>query len=149
MARPAADRAILDTNVLLAATDQGRPEHARAMSALVDWPAGGATLYTSGQILREYIAVAARPEKSNGLGMPVETAVANVRVLRERLRFLEENEKVYDRLQKLLGAVTCSGSKVHDANVVATMLVHGVEAVVTSNIGDFTRFGTHIEVVAL
>lgn len=52
MARPAADRALLDTNVLLAATDEGRPEHRDALAALNAWPASGIVLYTSGQILR-------------------------------------------------------------------------------------------------
>ncbi len=53
-----ADRVVLDTNVLIAATDQGRPEHARALSALIDWPAAGTALYSTGQVLREYLSVA-------------------------------------------------------------------------------------------
>lgn len=34
MARPIADRAILDTNVLLAATDQARRDHEQAVAAI-------------------------------------------------------------------------------------------------------------------
>lgn len=40
------------------------------------------------------------------------------------------------------------GKQVHDANLVATMLVHGVTRLLTFNAADFRRFGTLIEVVA-
>lgn len=39
--------------------------------------------------------------------------------------------------------------EIHDANVVATMLVHGIGTVVTGNVGDFARFGGHVSVVGL
>ena len=117
--------------------------------SLNEWPAAGVVLYTSGQILREYLAVATRPIGRNGLGMPQPAAVANVRALRGRLRLMAEHEKVADRLAELLDAVDCTGKQVHDANVVATMLVHGVDTVITSNVEDFVRFGHHARVVAL
>ncbi len=61
MATPVADRAVLDTNVLLAATDEARQEHEQAVAAINVWPASGLVLYTSGQILREYLAVGHAP----------------------------------------------------------------------------------------
>jgi len=149
MATPAADRAVLDTNVLLAATDEGRVEHESAVESLNVWPGSGVVLYTSGQILREYLAVATRPVAQNGLGMARSAAVANVRTLRTRLHLLDEDEKVSERLLDLLDAVECVGKQVHDANVVATMLVHGVDTVVTINTGDFARFAEHVQVVGL
>ncbi len=149
MATPAADRAVLDTNVLLAATDEGRVEHESAVESLNVWPGSGVVLYTSGQILREYLAVATRPVAQNGLGLARSAAVANVRALRTRLHLLAEDEKVSERLLDLLDAVECLGQQVHDANVVATMLVHGVDTVVTINTGDFARFAGHVQVVGL
>src|SRR5690625_4691600 len=65
MTTPVADRAILDTNVLLAATDEGREEHEAALQILNVWPASGMVLYTSGQLMREYLAVATRPVAGN------------------------------------------------------------------------------------
>jgi len=41
------------------------------------------------------------------------------------------------------------GAQVHDANLVATMLVHGVGAIVTMNLADFTRFEPHISLIHL
>ena len=149
MATLGADRALLDTNVLLAATDEGRPEHRHAVEALNGWPAAGVVLYTSGQILREYLAVATRSTQLNGLGLTVADAIGNVRALRSRLRLLVEDAKVGDRLLALLQALQCTGKQVHDANVVATMLAHGIDTVVTLNVADFTRFEGHVRVAGL
>jgi predicted nucleic acid-binding protein len=140
MTTKVADRVVLDTNVLLTATDAGRAGYAKAREALDEWPARGTTLYTSGQILREYLSVATRPEERNGLGLSQQDSVANARALCGRLRLLDENEKVNARLLALLDDIGCGGKQVHDANIVATMLVHGVDTIVTGNVEDFTRF---------
>ena len=143
------DRVMLDTNVLLAATDEGRAEQRDALVIVNEWAAGGVTLCTSGQILREYLAVATRPAERNGLGLKPADAVSNVRAIRERTVFLTEDARVADRLQVLLTDVECGGKQVHDANVVATMLAHGVSAVVTMNAGDFARFERYVTLLAL
>jgi predicted nucleic acid-binding protein len=140
MTTKVADRVVLDTNVLLAATDTARVEYSRAREALDEWPGRGTTLYTTGQILREYLSVATRPEERNGLGLSRVDSVANARAFCRRLRLLAENEKVSERLLALLDDVSCAGKQVHDANIVATMLVHGVDTLVTINTDDFARF---------
>lgn len=142
-------RAMLDTNVLLAATDEGRSEHERALRILNDWPGAATTLYTSGQILREYLAVATRPPGKNGLGLRTADALGNVRAIRERTTLLPEDARVADRLLGLLDDVACAGRQVHDANVVATMLAHGIEAVVTMNVADFRRFGQFVRLIGM
>lgn len=149
MATRVADRAILDTNVLLAATDEARAEHGSAIVALDEWPASGMTLYTSGQIMREYLAVATRPVPHNGLGLERSAAAGNVRALRLRLRLLAESAKVGERLLELIDEIDCTGKQVHDANVVATMLVHGIDTIVTRNVADFARFDHHVRIRGL
>ena len=140
---------MLDTNVLLAATDESRSEHRAALTILNEWTTGDTTLCTSGQILREYLAVATRPAEQNGLGLEPADAVSNVRAIRERTMFLTEDAKVADRLQGLLTDVECGGKQVHDANVIATMLAHGVGTVVTMNVEDFTRFERYVSLIRL
>lgn len=149
MATRVADRVVLDTNVLLTATDTARAAHPRARAALDEWSTRGITLYTSAQILREYLSVATRPVAQNGLGLRQADAVANVRALSERLRLLAENDKVHARLLALLDETNCAGKQVHDANVVATMLTHGIDGLVTLNVDDFTRFQHLITVIPL
>jgi len=143
------DRVMVDTNVLVAATDERRAEHHDALSILNDWPAGHTTLCVSSQILREYLTVATRPADENGLGLKPPEALGNVRAIRERTTLLVEDAKVTERLLGLLADVECSGKQIHDANVVATMLVHGVGTVVTRNVDDFARFGGYVNVVRL
>jgi len=142
-------RAMLDTNVLLAATDEGRAQHDQALRIVNDWPGRGTTLYTSGQIMREYLAVATRPAEKNGLGMRLADALANVRAFRARTSLLAEDGKVADRLLTLLDDIACGGKQIHDANVVATVLVHGIETIVTINVVDFTRFERQVRLVGL
>ena len=144
-----ADRVFLDTNVLLAATDEGREEHNRARAILNDWPADGIALYASGQVLREYLCLATREVVDSGLGLARADAVANVVAFRDRISSLDENEKVTSRLLDLLENIDCGGKQAHDANVVATMLVHGVETLVTANEAYFKPFAEHIRISPL
>jgi predicted nucleic acid-binding protein len=142
-------RVMLDTNVLLAATDEGRAEHHDALTIINDWAAGHTDVCTSGQILREYLSVATRPAEKNGLGLNLPDALGNVRAIRERTTLLTEDSKVADRLLGLMADVQCLGKQVHDANLVATMLVHGIGTVVTMNLGDFTRFERYVSLIRL
>ena len=142
-------RVLLDTNVFLAATDESRAEHSGALAILNHWPDGNTTLCASGQIMREYLAVATRPADSNGLGLKPAEAAGNVVAIRERTTLLDEDARVTDRLLRLMEDVECGGKQVHDANIVATMLVHGVGTVITMNVGDFERFGSYVSIVRL
>ena len=145
----APSRVMLDTNVLLAATDEGRAEHGDALTVLSDWPVGRTELCLSGQVVREYLAVATRPPSVNGLGLSLPDALGNVRAIRARSTLLAEDGAVADRLVGLLADVGCIGQQVHDANLVATMLVHGVSELVTMNLADFARFTRHVTLVQL
>jgi predicted nucleic acid-binding protein len=140
---------MLDTNILLTATNESRAGHEQALDVINGWPAQGTTLYTSGQIIREYLSVATRPAALNGLGLTVPDALDNARAFRSRMLLLAEDAKVADRLTELLEESKSNGKQVHDANVVATMLVHGVDLVVTLNTGDFARFAQHVQVSGL
>jgi predicted nucleic acid-binding protein len=142
-----ADRVFLDTNVLLAATDEGRAEHAAALAVLDEWPGAGTTLYTSGQVIREYLSVATRPVERNGLGLARVDALSNARALYARLQSIDESRKVTERLLVLLDEVECTGKQVHDANIVGIMLAHGIDVLVTLNTDDFVRFDHYVRIV--
>lgn len=136
---------LLDTNVLLEATTPVRELHQAALAVLNEWPNRGLELYVSGQVLREYLAVATRSSEHNGLGLSVAHALANVAAFVERCRFLVEDRDVHESLRQLLEDVECSGKQIHDANLVATCLANGVKGLVTANVADFERFGDRIE----
>jgi hypothetical protein len=69
-----------------------------------------------------------------------------LRAFRSRMLLLAEDAKVADWLAELVEETKGSGTQVHDANVVATMFVHGVDTVVTLSTGNFARFGQHVQV---
>ena len=144
----AGDRVFCDTNVLLSATDRGRALHGRALSVLNELPARGIELCVSGQVLREFLVVSTRPAAANGLGMTLADAVNNVRAVVERTTVLEETRGVAERLRRIIQEVQCMGKEIHDANIAATMLEHGLTVVVTENAKDLRRFAD-LEVVPL
>lgn len=138
----------VDTNVLLTATAVARSGHEAALALL---HAGFAerSLFLSGQVLREYIAVATRPATGNGLGLGAPAAIRNARQFLDRSNFLREDETVRDTLFQLLEAIPCFGKQVHDANIAATMMAHGIGVLVTLNPRDFERFVPSIRICGL
>ena len=52
-------------------------------------------------------------------------------------------------LDNLLTSYPCGGRQVYDVNIVATMLAHGIPAILTHNTADFARFSGYISVVPL
>lgn len=145
----AGDAVFVDTNVLLTAVTPARPLHRSALAVLGDDSESGRMLFTSGQVLREWLVVATRPTEVNGLGLNLEDALHNIAAFRSRLVVLEETERVVNRLLSLVATYSCTGKQVHDANIVATALVHGVRRVLTSNTADLRRFAAEVEVLDL
>ena len=79
----------------------------------------------------------------------MKTAIADVRCLQSVFRVAEDGPLVLERLLALVGTYPSAGKQVHDANIVATMLVHKIGSLVTFNATDFQRFAAVIEIEAL
>lgn len=62
-------------------------------------------------------------------------------------KILPEGEETASRLCEILATVRAIGKQVHDANIVATMLVHGIPHLFTYNVVDFERYTDLITVV--
>lgn len=140
MAPTAGDILFVDTNVLLTATDESRPQHRDARRLLGESGLRGLHLAASGQILREYLVVATRPLNVNGLGLHVRDATANISEFLRYIHLYDETVDVAHRLRQLALTYALHGKRLHDANIVATMSVHGIRALVTQNPGDFAPF---------
>ena len=138
-----------DTNVFLSATDRSREHHAEARGLLQAAGEGKAILAVSGQIIREYLVVATRPVEVNGLGLAIEEALKNINVVTSPpFLFCEESERVARRLRELVQTHSLMGKRVHDGNIVATMLAEGIDRLITENAGDFASF-KEIEAIGL
>jgi len=79
----------------------------------------------------------------------LETVVAQVRQFQRRFHVANEGPEVTTRLLALLLEVPTRGRRIHDANIVATMLVYGVRRLLTNNTDDFVRFAAFIDVLPL
>ena len=138
-----------DTNVFLSATDRSRRHHAEARELLQAAGKGKVVLAVSGQIIREYLVVATRPVEVNGLGLAVEDALKNIAVFtRPPFLFCEESERVSAAFGISWQTQRLTGKRVHDGNIVATMLAEGINRLITENAGDFASF-KEIEAVGL
>ncbi len=57
------------------------------------------------------------------------------------LDLLPDTPFVYAEWKRLVSTHEVRGVRVHDARLVASMIVHGVNQALTFNISDFERFG--------
>ena len=148
MARTAVDPVFLDTNILVHANVAESPRHRVALQTVEQLSEAGVEMWISRQVLREFLAVLTRPQVFLK-PRPIAMIVATVRQLETLFRIAEENATVTARLLDLLERTPVGGRQVHDVNIVATMLSHGVTRLVTENTTDFKRFADLITVLPL
>ena len=131
---------LVDTNVLLRSSRHEDPSYQIAQDVMRKLEAEGHQLQTTLQNLVEFWNVSTRPANRNGFGRtPFETN----RLLQElELLFplLPDSVDVYPVWRQLVMDYDVSGVQVHDARLVATMLVHDVTHILTFNTQDFTRY---------
>ena len=148
MATRDAEPVFVDTNVLVYAHVAEAPWHQEAQQAIVAHETAGAPLWVSRQVLREYLVSLTRPQQFP-IPPSLETVVAQVRQMQRRFRVADEGPEVTTRLLALVTEIPTYGRRIHDANIVATMLVYGIPRLRTNNPDDFDRFATLIEVLPL
>jgi predicted nucleic acid-binding protein len=142
----AAEPTFVDTNVIVHSNRGKSPFFARAGDILRREREAGTPLWLSRQIIREYLAVVTRAQATEP-ALPFATASANVAGFLANLNVAEDGPRVTDKLLELLDRHPSGGRQIHDANIVATMLTHGIFRLLTFNEADFRRFGGVIRIV--
>jgi predicted nucleic acid-binding protein len=148
MTTMSADPEFIDTNILVYGVLTSSPLHAQAVQALEDRERAGVELWISRQILREYVSALTRGGPAKSV-VPMPDVVADLLAFQSRYRIAEDGQSVTDQFLVLLGTVPVGGKQVHDANIVATMLAHGLKRLLTHNVADFRRFSAWIDVIPL
>jgi len=131
---------LLDTNILLRSLEPGTPEHgqvARAVSAL---RLQGHTPAVTPQVLIEFWCAATRPVSVNGLGLDCGAVADHVREILSRFPLLPDTPQVFMTWLYLADKYAVKGKRTHDTRLVAVMLAHGVENLLTFNVDDFRSF---------
>jgi predicted nucleic acid-binding protein len=141
-------RWFVDANVLVFAANATSPWHTTALTRLQGARRDQISLVVNPQVVREFVAAASRPALDS-TPPPIDPILENVRRIRAGFVLLDENAATVDRLTELLNSIPTQGKQVHDANIVATMLTHGVSTLLTHNTGDFARFAALIRVLPL
>ncbi|MBE9199351.1 MULTISPECIES: PIN domain-containing protein [unclassified Nodularia (in: cyanobacteria)] len=131
---------LVDTNVLLRSVDLSHPMNPNAVNAISMIRNSGEQLHIVPQNLIEFWNVYTRPVERNGLGRSVTETQAQVNRLKVLFPLLLDTEAIYQEWERLVVTYGVRGVNVHDARLVAAMLVHGLTHILTFNISDFVRY---------
>lgn len=141
-------KTFLDTNVLLRARIKGFDSHREAVKLVDTQLNNGVELWISRQVVREFLVHITRPQ-SVSMPMTALEAEVEINVLQSVFRIADETATLTARLLQLIKQYPTGGKQIHDANIVATMLVNGIDTLLTQNIDDMKRFEKEITLIPL
>jgi len=133
---------LADTNILLRFADRTHPVHPTVRAAVRKLRANGHSMCATPQNFVEFWSVATRSTERNGFGLPPTHADRLLRLVERLFPLLPDSSMVYTEWRGLVVSFGVSGVQVHDARIVAAMIVHGVTHILTFNTTDFVRYGT-------
>ena len=138
---------LVDTNVLLRFAVRNHPLHPTIRTAVRKLRAAGHRLRATPQNFIEFWNVATRPADRNGLGLTSGDADRFLHLVERLFPLLPDSPAVYPEWRRLVASFGVAGVQVHDARIVAAMIVHNVTHVLTFNTADFVRYAP-INIVA-
>lgn len=131
---------LLDTNILLRLRQTNSPQHQNAFTAIRTLKNSGQRLCIVPQNLIEYWVVATRPADVNGFGLEVAQVFQELEILKQLYTFYLDLPEIYEQWSFLVKIYQVKGKTAHDARLVAAMLTHRIENILTFNIADFRRY---------
>jgi len=138
-----ADSVFVDTNVLLRAFFSTFPEHER-VRAMVDQLLGeDCDLWISRQVIREFLVQVTHPHTFT-TPLTIEQVIRQVEQIETLFRVADDTHDITACLLVLLQIFPTRGKQIHDANIVATMRIYGIERLLTLNPTDFRRYEGYI-----
>lgn len=144
-AKMIADPVFLDTSLIVAASVNFHPGYPASASYLAKLDDENTPLCISPQICREFISALTR-KPIGGKLFAVAEAVDALAAWRKISILLEEDEATIDEWSRLIADHQVRGKQVHDCNIVATMLAHGVTRLGTRNPTDFGRYDDLVQI---
>lgn len=141
-------KAFVDTNILLRALLTEIDLHAEADALIKRLLREQTDLWISGQVIREFIVQATHP-RTLKTPLTTEEVIHEIHIIEQLFHVADETATVRRNLLDLLREFPTRGKLIHDANIVATMLVYGIDTLVTINVDDFKRFSNKIKLISL
>ena len=135
---------LIDTNVLLQTEEARCDQHEAARRALHILFSSKALIgIIFPQIIAEYWSICTRPQREDhrgGFGWTNSITSERAAAWEKAYTLFRDKPEIYDRWRYLITHYNVKGKKVHDARLVAAMLVHDIGHILTFNGDDFKRF---------
>lgn len=131
---------LLDTNLLLRLANRADTQHLIVRRMLKTLFNQRAVVHVVPQVLYEFWVVATRPARNNGLGFNIEDANRTITKWVRVLKLTEDEPGISAIWLDLVNRYKISGKPAHDARLVAAMIHHKIDRLLTFNDADFKRF---------
>ena len=130
---------LLDTNILLRASDRTSPRYSLAVNSVASLIARGDECVITLQVLIEFWVVATRPIDVNGLGWNVEQTNFKINRLINQFTLVEETQAIFPQWLDLVTRYQIKGKRTHDARLMAVAIASSITHILTFNPKDFTK----------
>lgn len=141
-------KVFVDTNILLRAFHKDYIEHSRARVLFDKMFDDGNELWISRQVICEYL-VQVTNLKTFSNPLSINVILAQLHNIITLCKVADETPQTTAMLLNLLVSHPTHGKNIHDANIVATMLVHEIKILLTLNIDDMKRFSDRISLISI
>ncbi|MGK7932053.1 MAG: type II toxin-antitoxin system VapC family toxin [Microcystaceae cyanobacterium] len=138
---------LVDTNILLRSSQPLHSMFSIATDGMDILLSQGEELYITPQNLIEFWNVATRPKERNGLGYSLTETQIEIARIKNMLPILLDSPLILAEWERLVTTYRVKGVNVHDARLVAVMLVNRISHILTFNDDDFRRYTSEITVV--
>jgi predicted nucleic acid-binding protein len=136
---------LVDTNVLLRLAQPNHRQYPAAIDGVVRARLAGETLYVTPQNNAEFWAAATRPVgAANGLGLTATAAAGEIATIERLFQLAADDPAIHPIWKGLVITHRVLGTQVYDARLVAAMLAHGIDRILTFNVADFSRYGVTV-----
>jgi predicted nucleic acid-binding protein len=133
-------RIFIDTNLLLRAVNNDDPQVKIARRAIKALFRRGEKIVISPQVIYVFWVVATRPVGGNGLGFTTKGAVSAIKRWTNVMEIADDESGIRSIWFDLVQRYQVSGKPAHDARLVAAMIKHGIDRLLTFNDADFKRY---------
>ncbi|MEL6717259.1 MAG: PIN domain-containing protein [Bacteroidota bacterium] len=141
-------RVFIDTNVIVYA-DSNDPTFGQiAKEKLLYYLKEGFELWINRQVIREYLVITSKKMLTNK-SYDSKRLVARTAQFDLQFMVADDTKLVTDQLLRLVDKYQIKGKPIHDASIIATMLINGIDRLLTNNVSDFKRYDEDLIVVPL
>ena len=132
---------LFDSNNFLRLAEKNSSQRQIVLYAVRKLRADNEIIYYTPQVLAEFWNVCTRPQSArSGFGLSIAQTERKANLIQKHFGLLPDNLATFTEWRKLVSDYKVTGVQVHDAKIVASMIAHNIQYLVTFNEKDFKRF---------